>query len=159
MSRWASSRGSAWSPAFWGSVFALLGSFSVGTGIICYRRGRASWNWPKAAGTIVRATIRWDGEHYSPEIKYRFTVDGQEHTADTVSYTARQVSGSRAGHELARNAIVRYPAGLQVDVFYDPSRPSHAVFERGSKIGDAVLAAGVGLLLMTAGMLFFLGIL
>lgn len=147
------------SAAFWAAVFIPLGGFKICFGLLGVRRGRASWNWPHTRGAITRSYLDWNGAAYSPQITYRFSVDGFEYMVETVTYMAIEMSGTRAGHEMARRRVAKFPVGLGVDVFYDPVRPRRAVLERGGRTREAIAASAAGLVLMIMGFLVLLGIL
>lgn len=146
------------SATFWAMVFIPLGGLAMIWGIVFVRRGRASWRWSQTRGTISQSYIDWDGENYSPKINYRFSVGGQEYVVDTVSYMSIDVGGARTGHQLARRRVVRYPVGLEVNVFYDPMQPVHAVLERGARIRDGNFLVAGGLAFIVIGLLLLFGV-
>jgi hypothetical protein len=94
-------------------------------------RATASRTWPSTQGQVIAARVDVSSDSdrndsYSADIHYSYRVAGQEHTASRVAWGGRVSSGSRAA---ADAAVIRYPVGSAVRVFYDPKEPGEAVLE------------------------------
>ncbi len=95
-------------------------------------------------------TGRWgEGGGYTPQVTYRYVVDGVELESNKI---ARAIRGYKRA--VAERKLVEIPE--RVVVWYDPSRPSEAYLERhGPALGYAILGLGVvltlGALLAIAG--------
>ncbi len=141
---------------FWGVFFVFGGMFSIGSGVACVRRGRASCGWPSVRGRITKAFIEDAGsDEYRSQIGYRFQVGGCDYAGDTIRFPGKTRSGMSNGYEIAREEIMRYPSGLEIDVFYDPTRPTMSVLERGATLRDGVLPCLVGLIFIAIGLAAF----
>lgn len=135
------------------AMFLILGAVFSAAGVAFARRGRASLAWPQVRGTIERAYLEKDDEGgYRPRVSYRFHVDDGDYTADDLGY--RSHPATYAG---ALQVLVRFPAGREVDVFYDPGHPASAVLERGIERRDAVIAILLGIVSAALGIGFLLG--
>lgn len=81
--------------------------------------------WPQTMGTILSASVQVSSrgavrtEH--PLIFYAYQVDGQVFQGNRLR---RNGNGAHAA-----TALVRYPAGASVVVYYDPANPGHSALE------------------------------
>ena len=87
-------------------------------------------------------TGHWgEGGGYTPQVTYRYVVDGVELESNKI---ARAIRGYKRA--IAEKKLAQIPEG--VTVWYDPSKPSEAYLERhGPAFGYAILALGVALIL------------
>jgi hypothetical protein len=85
-------------------------------------------------------TGRWgEGGGYTPQVTYRYVVDGVEFESNKI---ARAIRGYK--REIAERKLAAIPE--QVVVWYDPNQPSEAYLQRhGPALGYAILALGVAL--------------
>jgi len=134
-------------------LFLVVG---IGVGIFGWLqlgKARASLSWPTADGVIMQSDVRRErrwvktGKHrrekitYKADVDYIYTVNGQEYSADRISYGGTHSSSSRV---TADQITSQYPRGKKVTVSYDPQDPGEAVLEPGVSIGVyGTLAAGV----------------
>jgi len=102
-------------------------------------RGRnqvaAGKTWARTKGEIVASEVVAEGSHTDDDdtdctavVRYRYAVDGKTYDSDRIAFGER-------GHTmrmLASQVVAKYPVGAQVDVFYNPKRPSSAVLEAKS---------------------------
>jgi len=85
-------------------------------------------------------TGRWgEGGGYTPQVTYRYVVDGVELESKKI---ARAIRGYK--HAVAERKLAEIPE--QVVVWYDPDQPSEAYLQRhGPAFGYVILALGVAL--------------
>ncbi|HVX10149.1 MAG TPA: DUF3592 domain-containing protein [Pirellulales bacterium] len=140
--------------AFQGLLFASVGVFFLAGGVLLFQRTRASRRWPSVCGRIDDSHLEFDDEGYHVHITYRFCVSGHEYHSEAVSY-----SGVNVAYEPMRQRIVRYPKGLEVNVFYDPRHPRIAVLERGGHLFIALFVVVFGLGFSIFGIACFFGML
>ncbi|PAP77235.1 DUF3592 domain-containing protein [Rubrivirga marina] len=112
------------------------------------RSGGASDGWPSIKGHVVESRVQTrvavDGSDVSrgrvfgprqyehvPAVRYAYEDSGVPFTSDRVRFGERSAKRGDRGWDRAREAAGRYPAGAAVEVYYDPSRPSCSVLERG----------------------------
>ena len=79
-----------------------------------------------------------DGGGYTPQVSYRYVVDGVEHESNKL---ARAVSGYKRA--VAERKLEEIPD--RVLVWYDPKEPSEAYLQKhGPALGYALMVLGVG---------------
>lgn len=131
------------------ALFLLLlaiGALLAGGGYV--QKARSMRHFRSTRGTVLsRAVVPvpsgdttegrfGDGGGYMPGVTYRYTVDGVAYTGDRVAYAYRGLKKTVAERALA--AI-----GDDVDVWYDPARPSEAYLQRHTPtLGWALVALG-----------------
>ena len=122
------------------AIFMLIGTPMLLSGGLNYYRASASVDWPKAKGQIVygnldsstRETEDEDGNKetsttHGPAIAYRYEVNGRKYFSNVRRFG--QLAG--ADEDWAAEILERYPLGKDIDVSYNPSRPSVAAIETG----------------------------
>lgn len=67
-----------------------------------------------------------DGSTYSVEVRYRYSVEGREHTSDRYHFFI----GSTSGYESKARVVERLPPGTRTVCYVDPEDPSEAVLVR-----------------------------
>jgi len=121
---------------------ALLGGFFIYMSIVNGRKAKASLTWPSVPGEVTFSgmiTDATDRETFYPSVTYGYVVNGQKFQSSQVGF-----SGIKS-----KKILTKYPKGSRVDVFFDPSKPSTAVLERGGSskagmfVGVAVIAASL----------------
>ncbi|HJT36560.1 MAG TPA: DUF3592 domain-containing protein [Pirellulales bacterium] len=141
-----------WGRAIWGLVFVFVGVEVIVMMLVMASLGRASWRWTRAPGRIVQSYVQQTGNgDYKTCISYRYQADGIDYDSGTISHIGKAISGMRDSYETYRAEILRFPIGLEVDVFYDPNQPPVAVLERGAKAGDVVACCLFGVVFIIAG--------
>jgi hypothetical protein len=138
-----------------GLVLAGVGLIAVVFGILQLRTAKASAGWPAVKGKIVLAGVETssstdeDGStsrRYSPRVEYAYTVSGRKYTSHQAAVGSRRTYGSRSAAE----AKLAYRSGQQVDVYYNPQKPSQAVLEPGAA-GGAWGTVIIGIVFAVAG--------
>ena len=97
----------------------------------CYYAG-ASLHWPVAGGTVTESRIgRARGGNrttYSPEVRYRYEVDGRVYESDRIYFSGIDLSSN---HDYALDITARYAVGRDVEVYHHPGDPELAVLQPG----------------------------
>ena len=115
-----------------GSLLVFVGALVfLGYMARVYSQAEAVRQWPTAQGEILKTwvSVRSDSEddEYVPEVRYRYTVEGQTYTGDRLR-AAPVSAGSRNG---AERMLAAYPQGAVVRVYYNPQNPAESVLEPG----------------------------
>ena len=86
-------------------------------------------SWQSTDCTILTSKIERhegdDGPTYSPEITFKWAVDGEEYSGGQY-----WVSSFSSGQSWAQGVVTEYPVGKQTTCFYDPEDHSSAVLNR-----------------------------
>lgn len=108
--------------AFAGFLFGIL---SASVGVYTSLMAAKTWSWVGTQGAILESKVVFahDGA-LSPSIRYEYTVTGKKYAGRRVAYR-----GYTEG--MARRWVRKYRKGQRVSIYYDPTRPSYAVLERG----------------------------
>src|SRR5438552_17107868 len=104
-------------------------------------KARTSQGWPSTGGRVLQSQV---GAHtssdqtliYEPNVLYEYNVSGQVFQSKQISYGA--VVGT-SSPTWAEGVIAKYPLGGAVSVFYNPRKPSEAVSEHNSGMGNFAL--------------------
>lgn len=141
-------------PITLGIIFALVGAaifFFFALPPLQY--SATSKSWPSVPGTITKSEVqvfKRDGNtHYQPDIAYSYTVEGKKYTASKITVGDGALDNNVSK---AKRLQAEYPAGKEVDVYYDPDLPESAVLQPGTKSGDLMLA-GISALFFFVGLL------
>ena len=97
--------------------------------------------WPTALGQVIRSGLRPDPHDAgsSVDVAYRFSVGAKSFTSERIAFAA--LSDSLAAKE---RLVARFPAGSEVEVFYDPLDPENSVLIREpSSLWQWAAATGV----------------
>lgn len=111
-----------------GPAFILVGIAMLGYWLLLRNKAKATGQWPSTRGRVVASDIvrseDSDGEVQEDlRVAYDYAVAGATLRGNRVS-----LQGSGSGSSKAK--LARYPAGAEVDVFYDPQNSASAVLER-----------------------------
>lgn len=110
-----------------GGLLVAIGAFETAGQLSEISEARG---WPSTEGRIeasevaVRSEqrVRSTRHHYSPRVRYRYTVNGQSFVGDRI-----WLSGERELDAVEAGRVVRsYPVGSAVQVFYAPDDPGRA---------------------------------
>lgn len=123
-----------------GSIFVLvllvLGIYLVVFSLRSKKKAEESQNWPNVPGTVTQTEVKRsvnrddDGNEsyaYYPKIEYTYQVGGQTLTGKRLAFGGQVAQKNPAS---VQKDLERYPVGGQVNVYYDPNKPSEAVLER-----------------------------
>lgn len=152
-----------------GGVFALAGAPMVWLAWRTFGRDRAIAAWPKVAGRILGSHVQRTASTYrdqdgydrkytacEPKVRYTYTVGTDVLQGDGI---ARSIEGTSMGEAMAQRIVDAYPAGRDVMVLYDPSRPQTAYLEVRRSIGAIILMGFGGVLMGIGGLLMVLSLL
>lgn len=110
----------------WCGVIGVATYFIVG-GML---RQIAAAHYLETMGKVVSSRVEShrgsDSTTYSPELEYRYTVDGRTYTGDRYAYS----TGGSSDSSYARDIVNRHQAGKTVTVYYDPNDPAEAVLTK-----------------------------
>ena len=98
-----------------------------------YQADLKSRTWPSVPGRILSDRVEkrrshsrnGDSTFYMPKIQYSYQVAGADHTGEKIA-NAIFYSQTRKGLDRLKK---RYPAGIEVKVFYDPQNPTQSVLQ------------------------------
>jgi hypothetical protein len=113
----------------------LLGGVSIYQGI-------SSETWPTVEGRIFYSHAR-SGRNAETLLWYEYYVENQRHLAQNY----RNGGNGTPFRSVAEDAAKRYPEGLKVTVYYNPSNPDEALLEPGVWWGNLV-APAIGLIVL-----------
>ena len=101
------------------------------------RQAQASLGWPTVTGRIVDSrliqTSDAEGDNTTASVTYTYAAGGLALQGNRVSIGGRNPCA----------VIAKYPAGTDVQVFYDPNKPSSAVLEPGGSGMQFLLALAI----------------
>ncbi|MBN1416262.1 MAG: DUF3592 domain-containing protein [Bacteroidales bacterium] len=141
-------------PVTMGIIFAIIGgAIFIFFALPPLQYAAASKSWPAVPGTITRSEVKvWqrDGNtHYEPDIAYSYMVEGKRYSSSKITVGDGSLDNNV---KRAKSLQAEYPAGKEVDVYYDPDLPESAVLQPGTKSGDLMLA-GISALFFFVGLL------
>jgi len=146
------------------NIGMLIGLFCVGIFVLAFggvgvfliyrtrknkQQADASLGWPSTPGQILAADVQHgvstdsDGDRrdsYSPRVRYSYHANNADYTGDKLGFGFVTGYGSESK---ARAALMKYPIGGQVTVYYDPADPGNAVLERKAGGSTAGLILGI----------------
>ncbi len=112
----------------------------------------SSWNATPCVITASRVASSSDGDTFSVEIHYSYTVDDKQYQGTRYSF----FGGSSSGYASKAEVVEQNPAGKNATCYVNPLNPAEAVFHRGftwdmlwGLFGLPFLLAGAGGLFMT----------
>jgi hypothetical protein len=136
----------------------LVGAATIAAGLYLSRAGRETRGFTRTRGRIVVSRVdevpgpaEEGGTRYRAVVRYAYEARGRGYESERVSVGSHAGTTSSDPGE-ARGWVRRYPAGAEVDVWFDPSDPSRAVLVRGVSTAQVALAIAVGLALVGLGM-------
>jgi hypothetical protein len=133
------------------ALVALLGLYLLLKGARNIQMALASTAWPRTSGVVLRSDTTRDvtpASHDTPKsvtfdtkTVIRYAVNGQDYTTDVLHFGQTLGSGDKSEAALQR---LRFPAGKEVPVSYNPRNPSTAVMKPGLH-AEAFWLPGAGL--------------
>lgn len=129
-------------PVTLGIIFAIVGGalfFLFALPPLQY--SSRSKSWPTVPGIITRSEVKvWqrDGNtHYQPDIAYSYSVEGRIYSSSRITVGDLAIDNNVTK---AKRLQAEYPAGKEINVYYDPELPQSAVLQPGTRPGDYMLA-------------------
>jgi hypothetical protein len=113
-----------------GITFVILNIIFLMVIFSMQRKSAQAEGWPAAGGTITRSELEWRrssnnrGHVQYPVVHYSYRVMGKSYEGNRIA------PGLAVGGTGAPSVVARYPAGSQVQVFYNPEDPADAVLEK-----------------------------
>lgn len=143
-----------------GVAFLIAGSvLTFWFGLPMRRQALASVSWPTTEGRITRSqlqeTFGKGGTSRTADVEYDYALDGREFVGSRVWIGDGYSSSPGTEH---RAAVKRYPAGRQVQVYYDPEDPAESVLEPGSTWSGSMLLL-MGMVFLSLGCLLVMAVL
>lgn len=123
--------------------------FLVGLGLLVFvltewRAAGEVQNWPSTVGIVQNAWVEAkaddDGTSYAPRVAYTYSVNGSSYTSTRITYW----SVTHGSHSKAQSIINHYPIHSEVQVYYDPAKPSRAVLDPQRQTGTMLLLMSLG---------------
>jgi hypothetical protein len=138
----------------------LLGLFCLASAVWNMRHPHKAFPWLRTKGTVVSSATESyqdsSGSHrvtyYKPVIEFSYEVDGQEYhnIVGASGIVNISIAGDKAG---ADAEVARYPAGKELEVFYDPKNPTQSALNVDTEMmitGRSSLIVGIVLLAVAA---------
>jgi len=110
----------------------------------------ANWHATPCVITSSKVASSSDGDTYAVEIRYAYTVNGQQHQGTRYSF----FSGYTSGYSGKSEVVQQNPAGIVATCYVNPTDPSEAVFYRGYSFDMLWGLFGVPFLLVGVGGLY-----
>lgn len=133
-----------------GLPFVILAIILLALAVRGRRKAAATLKWPSTSGRVISSDIEMrhssdsDGSHYTPYpvVVYEYEVAGRRYMNNKIG-SGTQIGGSL----ITQPAVNRYPAGLNVAVYYNPDDPVDAVLEPGKSTSSTILL-GIAILII-----------
>ena len=131
-----------------------LGIYLLFSSLRSKRAAEESLSWPFVVGIVSDAHIKIDGDQergkfkYYPKVIYAYDVDAKIYDGNKISFGQ---GPSFSSQQKAEDYLATYKPDAEVNVYYNPKRPSQAVLQQeaiGTKTG---LVTGIILVLVTLG--------
>jgi len=132
------------------AVFALIGIFTISSGVSAIFYGYHSQSWPTTPGIIIKASwLNGGGKNRSPPCNfasYEYEVKGQKLINDRIIF----------GKFCFTSITAPYSVGQSVSVHYDPISPINSVLHVGIE-GRYwfFIIGGLAFLLFGAGLIWY----
>lgn len=112
-------------------VFACVGLgmlfFWIGP---MWQKYLSAQSWQEMPATVIWSTVRThdgdDGDTYSADIFYQYTVNGELYKSNTVGL----MGGSSSGRSGKQETVNAHPKGKTVTCYVDPDNPHNALLQR-----------------------------
>ncbi len=134
---------------------AVPGGIILWMGLRSVWRGFASSHWPAVPGIVLHAGMTESQAKeagtkntlifYSAKLAFRYGVNGQDYTTETVQFGRAAGSGDSSGEAIL---MLRYPAGARVTVFHHPHSPTLATVKPGVHTDVAWYLCGGAILIL-----------
>ena len=133
-------------------VIAFVGFNSLLVGGMLYKRfmTNRTKDWPSVMGKVKSSRVSFESStekvNGTPWVVYVYEIHGKKYQNSVI------VPGdlTLAGNDYAEKVVARYPAGTEVNVYYNPSKPADSFLERysASDSGERSLLIGGNALLV-----------
>jgi hypothetical protein len=152
--------------AILGALFmAVPGGIILWMGLRSVWRGLASSHWPAVSGIVLHAGMTESQAKeagtkntlifYSAKLAFRYRVNGQDYTTETVQFGRAIGSGDSSNEAVL---LLRYPAGTKVTVFHHPHDPTLATVKPGVHTDVAWYLCGGAVLILFGAFIVLAGL-
>jgi hypothetical protein len=133
------------------ALFIIPAVIAVGLfllGWFRYRKTQASGTWPAVAGRMLAAKVESTtipGDEDAAEMTTYFLAVQYEYEVGAATFYGSRIAFDRRGYRVqpaAEKALMAYPVGGSVRVFYNPARPGECVLERTTSSGLPLMLIG-----------------
>ncbi len=121
-------------------------------------RGRETRSWTRTQGRVTAAYVdelpgpaEEGGPRFRPVVRYAYEARGRTYDSEQVSVGSSPVS-TPTDRDAAQRSVDRFPAGRDVEVWFDPGDPRRAVLVRGVPRAQVIAAVAIGIALIGAGL-------
>lgn len=144
-------------PRWFALVLCAVGAVAIVAGLRQSTRGKETRGWTRTHGRVVAAYVEEipgpaeeGGTRYRPVVRYAYEARGHAYQSEQVSVGLSPVSTSTDRDEV-RRSVEPFPAGRDVDVWFDPGDPRQAVLVRGVPQTQVVAGVVIGIVLIGIG--------
>lgn len=132
------------------TLLLLIGIALGISGIRTILAARTSRLWPHVHGVVVDSHVELccsdDNTSYDVIVRYEYHVSEMQFVGTRISY-----GDHGSGNKLKQETIAsKYPAGHQVNVYYDPENPQASILKQGVRAGTC-LELSIGLFFAAIG--------
>jgi hypothetical protein len=140
------------------ALFACgIGAAMIIAGLYLSTFGRKTRGFTRTPGRVlvshvdeIPAPAEEGGPRFRSVIRYTYEARGRTYESEHVS-VGSSAGAASSDPEEARRWVERYPAGSDVDVWFDPADPRRSVLVRGVSTPQVVAAVAIGLALIGLG--------
>jgi hypothetical protein len=121
---------------FWSGI-TLMFDGMMGYG--AYRQFE-SGNYPGVTGKVISSEVKSHqgskgGTTYSADIQYSYMIEGRHFTGSKWRFN----NASASGYSMAMSLVQAHPAGSELTVFYNPTKPEQSLLSPGIEGQDFLL--------------------
>lgn len=136
-------------------VFATVAGLCIAVwGFSSLLKAKESVNWPTTQGIVISSTVYDSKSHeessdksaYHAKVFYEFNVNDTQYSSSRISFG--DYGSGDPSH--ANDIVGRYPAGMNVMVYYRANKPNECLLEPGIKT-QSFFMLGFGLVFFIAG--------
>jgi len=125
-------------------LFTAAGLATSLWGFAVIHKARRTARWPYIAGTIEKSNMSSEHDDLLPDICFSYIIADQ-----TYLKNIEFPSGTTPTREFSKAYVEKFPAGMSVNVYYNPDNPEQATLEPGLQAGDwMIFAFGTGATLL-----------
>lgn len=130
---------------FWILLLLVTGIVVGYIGVEQFLRANQVRQWPTTTATVFDSHVKTSAythagittQSFTPVVRYRYTVSGQELEGQTIDQSPLDVCYSERAK--ADGIVARYPAGSTPSVYHDPADPARTMLDPGIPWSEAVL--------------------
>jgi hypothetical protein len=146
-------------PKWFALLLCGLGAATIAAGLRLSSRGRETGSWTRTTGRILSSRLdQIEGPaeqgwpQYRFEIRYGYEARGEARESEQIFVSSTRLPSS-ADRDGAQRWVDRFPAGREVDVWFDPADPAEAVLVRGTSRTNVVALVAIGIAFVGIGFL------